>query len=172
MHRQLTYDDERNDFEERLTYIKANKNPLSLILDSLDDTRNIGSIFRLADAANLEHIYFYNCSITPTDKRLKKTSRSTHKYVPASLIDFSTIENLKKTHQIVALEITSNSIPYTDLIVQSPTVLIIGSENHGVSEDLLHLIDYSIHIPMLGINTSMNVASAVAISTFHIIQQL
>ncbi len=172
MNRQLTYKDERGDFEQRWDFVQKNRRPLSLLLDGLEDPRNIGSLFRLADSANLAHVYFYNCSIQPTDKRLKRTARSTQKYVNSSIIhDITAIHELKNTHQFIALEITSDSIPYTECQIESPTILIIGKESHGVSEALLALSDKAVHIPMYGINTSMNVAVASAITTFHFIQQ-
>ena len=46
--------------------------------------------------------------------------------------------------------------------------LIVGSENAGVSQDLLNISDYTIHIPMFGQNSSMNVATACAIAVFEL----
>lgn len=173
MNRQLTYQDERDDFKKRWDFVQKNRHPLCLLLDGLEDIRNIGSLFRLADSANLSHIYFYNCPILPTDKRLKKTARSTQKYINSSVIhELNDIHELKKTHELIALEITSDSIPYTQCQIEQPVILIIGKENQGVSETLLTLSDKTVHIPMHGINTSMNVAVAAAITTFHFIQQL
>jgi tRNA G18 (ribose-2'-O)-methylase SpoU len=170
--KQLEYKDERGNFEERLAQVNANRQPLSLLLDSLDDAKNIGGIFRIADAANIQHIYLYNCNYSLTDKRLQRTARSTQKYVPSSSV--STFEEflvLKKEHQTVALEITSQSIPYTSLNVNKPILLVIGAENEGVSKEILEQVDISIHVPMLGINTSMNVMTATAIAVFHTINQ-
>ncbi|MGB0983471.1 MAG: TrmH family RNA methyltransferase [Saprospiraceae bacterium] len=170
--KQLEYKDERGSFEERLAFINNSRKPLSLLLDSLDDAKNIGGIFRIADAANISHIYLYNCNHSLADKRLQRTARSTQKYVPSSIVSsFEDFLNLKKQYQTIALEITSQSIPYTSLDINSPVLLIIGAENQGVSKEILEEMDVSIHIPMHGINTSMNVMTATAVATFHIINQ-
>ncbi len=169
--KQLTFSDERSDFEQRLAHINANRHPVSLLLDQLGDARNIGSAFRLADAANLECLYLYNCPIAPTDKRINRTARSTQKYVPfQTLSSLNDILKLKKTHQIIALEVTSQSQPYTAIKIQQPTIIIIGAENEGVSAAVLQLADATVHIPMYGLNTSMNVINAASIATFHFIQ--
>jgi tRNA G18 (ribose-2'-O)-methylase SpoU len=169
--KQLDYQDERKNFQERLEYINARRHPISLLLDGVSDARNIGSVFRLADAANLACIYFYNCPILPNDKRINKTARSTQKYVPSKVLhDLNDVQELKNTHQLIALEITAQSQLYTSLKIQKPSIIIIGAENHGVSEQLLEVVDATIHIPMYGINTSMNVINAASIVTYHFLQ--
>mgnify|MGYP001180107768 CR=1 FL=1 len=45
--------------------------------------------------------------------------------------------------------------------------VVIGSENNGVSERFLSLFP-SFHIPMFGNNSSMNVASALSATLFHL----
>ncbi len=75
---------------------------------------------------------------------------------------------------IVSLEITSSSISinseaFTRAIKNSrPVCLVLGSENTGVCEALLSLSDLSVHIPMLGANSSMNIVTATAIACFEI----
>lgn len=168
MNRQLTYQDERTDFEKRLAKINAERHPITFLLAGLQDTRNIGSLFRLADAANIEQVLFYKCAISPDDKRINKTARSAQKYVPAVIINnLAEVAALKEKYTLVALEITSQSIPYTALPIEKPLCLIIGSENIGVAQPLLDLADATVHLPMYGINTSMNVAAATGIVTYH-----
>ena len=172
MNRQLTHYDERSDFQERLDFINQNRKPIVFLLAGLRDARNIGGLFRLADAANIEKILFYNCGIEPTDKRINKTARSTQKYVPAEKInDLQSIIALKEKYQLVALEITSESIPYTELEINQSVCIIIGAEITGVVKELLEIVNNSIHIPMNGINTSMNVTVAAGIVTYHFLNQ-
>ena len=173
MNRQLTHYDERSDFQERLNLVNQSRQPIVFLLAGLQDARNIGGLFRLADAANIEKILFYNCGIEPNDKRINKTARSTQKYVPAEKIDdLQSIIALKEKYQLVALEITSQSIPYTDLSVEKPICIIIGAEITGVVKYILEIVDNSVHIPMNGINTSMNVTVASGIVAYHFLNQL
>jgi len=50
--------------------------------------------------------------------------------------------------------------------------LIIGSENYGVSQKMIDISDQSIHLPMYGINTSINVATALSVALYNIFNDL
>lgn len=155
---------------------KKNKFPITLICDSVINAPNIGSLFRLSDALGVEELIFCGNNTT-IGKRIKKTSRATEKYVPfkTNAIITEEIDNLKqKNYQIIALEITENSIPLTDFKLQtnSPIALIIGNENFGVSEDILQKTDTVLHINMFGDNSSMNVVQATSITLYELTKQL
>ena len=172
-HRQLEYKDERSDPEELLKQISNNKHPICLILDQLQSPANAGAIFRLAEAARVEKIYLYQTPFSFKDRKFKQASRSTLKYVDYELIDdIEQIKNLKKDWQLIALEKTNNSIPYTSFVKKGAKklALIIGHESLGVSEELLSLTDDAIHIPMYGLNTSMNVVTATAIGVYKFLE--
>lgn len=173
MIRPTDFKEERPDLEERLEQIKANRHPVSLLLDGVQDMRNIGSMFRLADAARLEQLYIYRLVGELELHKVKRTSRSTHEYVPyKQLHSLEEITALKATHDLVAVEITNTSVPYTEFVPKRPTILIVGSERNSVSESLLQLTDSCVHIPMYGVNTSMNVAVAAGIVVYKTVEQL
>ncbi|AOE50477.1 TrmH family RNA methyltransferase [Kangiella sediminilitoris] len=148
-----------------------NKHPIRILVHDITVPMNVGSIFRISDALGVEKIYLSGNTPIPPNNKIRKTSRSTEKYV-----DYKTfvnpvelIEELKEdNYTIVALEITSDSIPIQELKLEKDTkiCLILGSENSGVSEDLLSLADITTHIPMLGRNSSMNVATACGIAVY------
>lgn len=130
---------------------------------------NQGSIFRLADAFGVTQIIFCNSSINTNSSRLRKTSRSTHGWVSFRESEHPEIE-LEQLHTLgftsVALEITSESNPIRQYTVtpHKDIVLIIGAENHGISESILELVHSVVHIPLYGANSSINVAQACAIA--------
>ena len=87
----------------------------------------------------------------------------------------STIEQLKNDgYTIIALEITdeSRSIRDVDFKKMEKIVLIAGAEKGGVSQKLLDVVDFSVHIPSFGICLSMNVATSVAVAAYEITGQL
>lgn len=171
--KQLTFQDMRPDSKAAATRIKTNRKPIILLLDRMTDPRNVGGIFRLADAALIEHIYFYKCEGMEITAKIKKISRSTTQVVPFShLSSLDTVKTLKETHNLIALEYTNQSIPYTDFIPVGKTILVIGNEQRGVSEELLGEIEQSIHLPMLGMNTSMNVMCATGIAVYGLLMKL
>lgn len=143
-----------------------------MFADNITLKENIGSLFRLCDALAIEHIYFSSPSDLSGNK-VGKVSRSTEKNVPHSFTHtpLDTIEQLRQDgYTIISLELTTHSIKVQDFDfgATEKICLILGSETKGVSDELLSASDHSVHIPMLGINSSMNVVSAAAIALFEI----
>ncbi|MCG8331187.1 MAG: TrmH family RNA methyltransferase [Chitinophagales bacterium] len=172
--RQLTFRDERPDkLADTIASIHENRHPVSILADQLDDPQNIGMLFRLADAARLSHLWFYNTEESILkNRKLKRVARSTLDYVPHSFLSSDELEILSNKTNLVALEVTEQSIPITTFTPPSPIVLVIGNESHGVSDEVLVYCQQSIHIPMYGINTSMNVAMASGIGVYSLLEKL
>lgn len=167
---QRQFNEERTNTEEFIQDIKTDRQPISLLLDGLQDPINIGAAFRLADAARLAHIYLYNCIDLSHNKKWKRVARSTHQYVTSSILhDLQEVEELQVKQQLIALEWTDHSIPYNKFSPLFPTILVIGNEKYGISTDLLQLVEQSIHIPMHGVNTSMNVMMATGIAVYQLL---
>lgn len=163
---QLTHYNNR--FEKR-------KFPIFLICDNVTNAPNIGSLFRIADAFGVEKLIL--CGEVNLGRKVTKTSRSTEKYVPYEIHD-STLEVVKNLNskgvQMMAIEITktSQSIQEYQFPLSQPIALIVGDENFGVSEDVLEMMDDTIHIEMFGENSSMNVAQATNIALYELTRQL
>lgn len=152
---------------------KKKKFPVILLLDNITGEANIGSIFRLADAFNVEKMVFSGIEPNLNSRRLQKTSRSTHKTVTyeyaKDAIDF--IGKSKASADIYALEITSTSIPVENFHFfhgKKGIILILGNEALGINSDILKIADKHLHINMFGNNSSMNVAQATGIALYEI----
>ena len=157
------------------------KFPLSIIANDITDPLNVGSLFRLCDALGIEKLYLCGDTPTPPGTKINKTSRSTEKYVDFEYYENAgrLVTNLKSSGTlIISLEITSSSLAMDSADFKKaaagkkPACLILGSENSGVSEDLLSLSDITTHIPMSGTNSSMNVITAASIACFEITRNL
>lgn len=144
-----------------------------LLCDHVKSPANIGAIFRLADAFAVSEIIFCGISIDLTSSRLKKTARNTQESVRFHESE-TPIEKLKELHlkgyTSIALEITSQSIPIHsfDATDYDKLILVIGDERHGISPDVLNSTHHTLHIPMYGYNSSMNVAQATAIALYNL----
>ena len=154
----------------------SKKYPVCFLAHDIDVPMNIGSLFRIADAFGVERIYLSGSSPVPPNSKIKKTSRSTEKYVPFSYEEnpLGLVKRLKSEgYTIISLEITSASTDIRELFMSSgeKVCLVLGSENTGVCQELLDASDKTIHIPMLGQNSSLNVATACSIATFEIIRR-
>ncbi len=148
------------------------KFPICLLADNLDGPMNLGSLFRLCDALGIEKLHLTGQVPLPPNSKISKTSRSTEKYVPYEHHEdgIQAVRSLKaQGYTIVSLEITSNSrdVRHVDFSRFARMCLIVGAERGGVRPELLDLSDLCVHIPMLGVNSSMNVATAAAIAVFE-----
>ncbi len=152
------------------------KNPITIILDNVLDTYNVGSIFRLADAVAAEKVILCGQTLTPPNSRIKKASVNTWQWVNweykesarAAIDDRrSTIKNL----HVVAVEQDSRSVPFQNAHYTFPVAIVVGNETTGISKDVLDMADQIVELPMWGINKSLNVMVSCGIILYEIIRQ-
>ena len=149
---------------------------ISLLLPDLVYPANVGSIFRVADAFGIEHVYLTGTTPVPPSRKIRRTSRSTEKIVPFSYAQnpMDVIHDLKKaSYRIISLELTTQSIDVRKLEVtpRDKFCLIIGSELRGVSVELLGQSEATVHISMYGQNSSMNVTAATSIVVYELLNK-
>ena len=153
------------------------KHPVSIILDDVLDTYNVGSIFRLADAAAVEKVYLCGETLTPPNSRIKKASINTWQWVDWEYCStaIEAINNIKASkHQrvkVVAVEQDERSVPFQTVQFDFPLVIIVGNETHGVSKEVLDVSDVIVELPMWGINISLNVMVSCGIVLYEIMKQ-
>lgn len=155
--------------------------PLSIIANDINDPLNVGGLFRLSDALGIEKLHLCGDTPTPPNAKIKKTSRSTEKNVA---FDYhpdaaALVTELKASGVLIAaLELSSSSIAigsdeFTKRVKDGRAICLIpGSENTGVSDTLLSLSDVTVHIPMYGNNSSMNIVSATSIACYEITRNM
>ena len=157
------------------TNFKRHTFPIKVICENVNNAPNIGSLFRICDAFGVDELIFCGEQLPIPSRKMQKTSRATEKYVPFRIVDNiqDVLEEIKTTHTVISLEITSNSQPVDKFKFskEKPMVLIIGDENFGVSEHVLNASDAIIHINMYGANSSMNVVQATNIALYEITKQ-
>ncbi len=171
--KQSEFKDLRPNVEGVLESISENRTPLVLVLDQVHDIGNIGAIFRLADAVRAEKVIMYQCDFDRASKKFKRASRQTYRWVEYQRIDdIDVLKSMKKAYDFIALDKTSHSIHYADLKIQRPIALVIGNEKQGISQPMLDLCEKAIHLPMLGFNISINVATATAVAVYEILRKI
>lgn len=169
MQHQTTFQDDRANLAERLASIHQNRHPIALLLAGVEDIRNIAALFRLADAARLKHLYLYqSAALKPQFKKINRIARQTLQYVPHTIL--TQLDDVPAVYEWLALEKTTKSIAYTEVeSVTQAILLVLGNEQYGVHEAILKRCEQAIHIPMYGVNTSMNVSMAAAVVTFSLL---
>ena len=137
-----------------------------MILDNLRSAYNVGNIFRLAEALELEVVA---CGSTPAPPHpvLAKTAMGTDRTVPCRVApDAAAAVGLLRGEgfrRVLAVECVPDSLDaweYDDYTM--PLALVLGNEAHGISRPALELCDGAVSLPMFGKKSSINVGNAAA----------
>lgn len=151
------------------------KNPITIIVDNVLDTYNVGSIFRLADAVAAEKVYLCGATETPPNTRIKKASINTWQWVDWEYAETAkkAIEIYRTEHDvchIVAVEQDKRSKPFFQVAYKFPLAVVVGNETTGVSKEVLDMADSIVELPMWGINKSLNVMVSLGIVLYEIME--
>jgi len=162
--------------------IKIKRNPIYLVLDQIIDTYNIGSLFRLGDAIACKKIYLCGEMEYPPSSRIHKAAVGTEEWVPWARYKSApgAIKELKsKGVQIIAVEQSPRSVPYTDIggassayTLRFPCAIVVGNETEGISKKVLKEADIIVELPMFGINKSFNVWGSAAVVAYKVLESL
>ncbi len=140
----------------------------TIICDGLRTPENLGSILRIADATGSQGVILLDSNIDLNNAKIAKLSRSTNQKI---IIEKLTLKELTKTRarfkKIIALEITQQSENLFDSDILSCDAVVLGHESTGIRNETLALCDMTIHLPMFGINGSMNISHALAIFLYE-----
>jgi tRNA G18 (ribose-2'-O)-methylase SpoU len=150
------------------------RHPVAAVLENIRSIHNVGSIFRTADAARLEHLVLAGITGTPDHRKLRKTSLGAEETVPWRHEDDPVRAVRRRRAEgctIAALEITDAPTSPDELTLESfPLCLLLGNELEGVSEALLQEADHAISIPQFGRKQSLNVSVAFGIAAFDLVR--
>ncbi len=145
---------------------------ICVVAEDFTISSNVGSLFRISDALGVEKIYLSGSSPTPPNRKIKQASRAADRHVPfAYERDALAIIEKRKAegYLIVALERTVESRSIREHDIQEQKIcLILGAERKGIRDALLLASDVVLHIPMCGVNSSMNVSDACAIALYEL----
>jgi tRNA (guanosine-2'-O-)-methyltransferase len=140
---------------------------LALILDSVAQPFNVGSIVRTAAAFGVEKLWL--CGNTPdlSMPAVGKTALGTDRFVEAirePSPPLAAKEAAEDGFRVIAVEQASGATPLFDTPLEGDICLAIGNEDHGVSPALLAVVHAVTYIPQTGRVGSLNVAVATAIA--------
>ncbi|MGL4907753.1 MAG: 23S rRNA (guanosine(2251)-2'-O)-methyltransferase RlmB [Bacteroidales bacterium] len=153
--------------------IEQGRNPLVLLLDGVTDVRNFGAIARSAECAGVDAIVVPSKGAAQINGDALKTSAGALNILPVCRVPSlrTALYFLRSSGlQIVAAtEKGAQSLYATSLEV--PTALIVGSEEDGISTELLRMADVLMKIPLCGSIASLNVSAAATAVLFEAVRQ-
>lgn len=144
-----------------------------LVLYNIRSRFNVGAIFRTADAAGVKRIILCGITPQPPHPKIDKVALGAEKTVTFTYCRQTkrALDALKATgYQLVALEQSSMSKPYSSVRLKRKRAYVLGAEITGLPKRLLNICDQIIEIPMHGKKESLNVGIAAGIVLFHSIK--
>lgn len=153
------------------------KNLITIIVDNVLDTYNVGSIFRLADAVAAQKVILCGETLTPPNSRIKKASINTWQwvewqYAPSAKEALVELKTQNPMTKIIVVEQDKRSKPFYQVRYDLPLAIVVGNETYGVSKEVLDMADIIVELPMWGINRSLNVMVSMGIVLYEIMGQI
>ncbi|WCT14978.1 23S rRNA (guanosine(2251)-2'-O)-methyltransferase RlmB [Mucilaginibacter jinjuensis] len=152
---------------------EAGKVPLVLVLDSITDVRNMGAIARTAECAGVDAIVIPSKGSAQVTPDAIKTSAGALFKIPVCRHDnlVQTVKFLQESglQVVCCTEKTADSI--YDVDYTPPTVIIMGSEEDGIRNELIRTAEHLAKIPMFGEIASLNVSVSTAVIVYEAIRQ-
>ncbi len=149
------------------------RNALLIVLDNVQDPRNLGAVLRTAEAVNADAVIIPKNRAVGITAAVHKASAGASTYVPIVKVAniAHTIDTLKDRGIWVAGTAEDASYLYTDADFSVPLCLVLGSEGKGLRRLVKQKCDYLVHLPMLGKIDSLNVSVAAGVLLYEVIRQ-
>ncbi|MEC5421987.1 RNA methyltransferase [Virgibacillus sp. C22-A2] len=140
-----------------------------LLIDSIQDPGNLGTIIRTADAAGFDGVVLGQGTVDLYNDKVIRSSQGSLFHIP--------ILHRKLQDEIVLLKEKGFNIwataledakKYSEVVVNEKVALIVGNEGAGVKKELLETADTIVNIPIYGKAESLNVSIAAGILMYYI----
>jgi len=161
------------DADELLEEIAAKEKPLVLILDGVEDPRNLGAILRVAECAGADGTFIPEHRAASLTETVVKTSAGATEYTPVAKVKNLNrlIEELKKNNIWVVGTGGEAETNYADWDWNQSCALVLGSEGKGLHRLVAENCDALVKIPMHGKIESLNVSVAAGVILFEALRQ-
>ncbi len=145
-------------------------NPILLALDGITDPHNVGAIIRSAEAFDCKGIIIPQRRSAGLTGTVAKVAAGALEHLQVSrVVNLNrALEELKKNGFLVVGLSGDGQISISNFLEKAPLVVIVGSEDKGISLLTQKKCDFLLSIPLKGKTSSLNASVAAAISLFHL----
>ncbi|HUW13695.1 MAG TPA: 23S rRNA (guanosine(2251)-2'-O)-methyltransferase RlmB [Anaerolineae bacterium] len=147
--------------------------PLLVLLDHLEDPRNVGALLRTAEAAGAHGVVLPSrraAAITPV--ACEASAGAVEHLLVARVTNLArTLTELKQSGLWAAgLEALPEAQPYDSVDISGPLVLAVGGEGQGLSRLVREHCDWLLRLPMRGNVGSLNASVAGSIVLYWVLR--
>ncbi len=140
---------------------------ICLLLDSVSQPFNVGSIIRTAAALGVEHLWLCGDSASPDHPSARKTALGTERYLTWEQVSDTAAAAAAASAAglaVIAIELAQDATPLHQAPLGGDVCIALGNEDRGCSAALLAAADAIGYVPQTGRVGSLNVAAAAAIA--------
>jgi len=150
-----------------------NETPLFVVLDGIEDPRNLGAILRSVDAAGVHGVVIQHRRSAGLGPDVAKASAGAVEYVPVSSVSNikNAIREMKERGITVIGAESGHYSPVWEADLTGPLAVVIGSEGRGARKTVKDICDLLVAIPMCGKINSLNASVAAGIILFEVLRQ-
>jgi 23S rRNA (guanosine2251-2'-O)-methyltransferase len=165
------------DTEDLLTSIASRvgseREPLVVVLDGVEDPRNLGAILRTSECAGVHGVFVPERRAAGLTDLVSKASAGATEHVPtARAVNLSRlIAQLKERKLWVVGTAAGASMNYTEWDWTRPSAVVLGGEGAGLHRLVRESCDVLVRIPVLGKIQSLNVSVAAGVVLFEALRQ-
>ena len=160
--------------DEILAYAESRQEAVFLlILDTIQDVNNLGSLLRTAEAAGVHGLIIPEHRAAEINSTVVKTSAGAteHLRIAQETNLTRTIDYLKKQNVWVVGLAGEAKTFYTQADLRGSLALVVGNEGKGISRLVREHCDLLIKLPMYGYINSLNAAVAGSIALYEALRQ-
>jgi 23S rRNA (guanosine2251-2'-O)-methyltransferase len=153
--------------------IERGESPLVLVLDSLEDPQNVGTLLRTAEAVGAHGVVYPTERQAPITPAAIKASAGATEHLLLSPVDDlpAALADLHARGLRVIGSEAEAPLTVRQADLRGPAAFVVGSEGHGLSPAVRRRCDLFVRIPMRGSIGSLNAAVAGSILLYEALGQ-
>lgn len=146
---------------------------LILVLDGVEDPRNLGAVIRTAEAAGVHGVIIPERRSAGLTEAAFKAAAGALEYVPVARVTniARTLDSLKQAGFWIAGAEAGEGGFYWEADFTGHTAIVMGGEGRGTRRLVLEKCDFIISLPLMGRISSLNVSAAAAIILYEVLRQ-
>lgn len=141
--------------------------PLYLVLDQVRDPGNAGTLIRTAASAGVTALFLTEGSVDPFNGKAVRAGVGAHFRLPIRWLTEDRVALITQSCPLRVIAEADTGVTYDEIQWANPSVLIVGSEAHGVSPEMRNWSTAAASIPLQNGVESLNAAMAAGIILFE-----
>ncbi|MFD1362207.1 TrmH family RNA methyltransferase [Lentibacillus salinarum] len=155
----------------KMTEPKVGVRDKILIIDSIQDPGNLGTMIRTADAAGFDMVVLGEGTVDVYNDKVVRATQGSLFHVPiVHAILTSMIPVLQTEGVVVWASALADAIPFHQAKAGDKAALVIGNEGAGIDDAIIALADQTVNIPIYGQAESLNASVAAGILMYSLIR--